>query len=163
QRAHLLGLQVIRVVVARAQGIRPQHDAALHLRAKPLLPGEHVLLDQVAGSLGLISVSHAVVAGQVGAGFGRRDDVVGGQRHVAAREADLLDRAALRLEQAALKPYRLTSPSVGLSPRMPVSAAGWRMEPPVSLPSAAMASPEATAAADPPLEPPGTRSRPQGL
>ena len=46
---------------------------------------------------------------------------------------------------------------------MPVSAAGWRIEPPVSLPRAPMASPDATAAADPPLEPPGTRSSAQGL
>src|SRR5712691_13266318 len=46
---------------------------------------------------------------------------------------------------------------------MPVSAAGCRIDPPVSLPSAAIASPDATAAADPPLEPPGTRSRPHGL
>src|SRR2546421_9881421 len=48
-------------------------------------------------------------------------------------------------------------------PTIPVSAAGWRTEPPVSLPIAAIASPDATAAADPPLEPPGTRSSPQGL
>src|SRR6202023_572544 len=46
---------------------------------------------------------------------------------------------------------------------MPVSAAGCRIEPPVSLPSAATASPDATAAADPPLDPPGTRSSAQGL
>ena len=44
-------------------------------------------------------------------------------------------------------------------PTMPQSAAGWRMEPPVSLPSAHSASPAATAAAEPPLEPPGTRGQ----
>jgi hypothetical protein len=38
-----------------------------------------------------------------------------------------------------------------------VSAAGWRIEPPVSVPSVAIARPAATAAALPPLEPPGTR------
>ncbi len=37
------------------------------------------------------------------------------------------------------------------------------MDPPVSEPRAAGASPAATAAADPPLEPPGTRSRSQGF
>ena len=36
--------------------------------------------------------------------------------------------------------------------------AGWRIDPPVSVPIAHGASPAATAAADPPLEPPGTRS-----
>src|SRR3990172_7610793 len=46
---------------------------------------------------------------------------------------------------------------------MPQKPAGWRMEPPVSEPRAKMASPAATAAAEPPLEPPGTRERSQGL
>jgi hypothetical protein len=46
---------------------------------------------------------------------------------------------------------------------MPHSAAGWRMEPPVSVPSAQGARPAATAAALPPLDPPGTRSRSHGL
>ena len=39
---------------------------------------------------------------------------------------------------------------------MPQKAAGWRMEPPVSVPVAAGASMAATAAAEPPDEPPGT-------
>jgi hypothetical protein len=38
-----------------------------------------------------------------------------------------------------------------------VSAAGWRIEPPVSVPVAAGAMQAATAAAEPPDEPPGTR------
>ena len=40
----------------------------------------------------------------------------------------------------------------------PQKLAGWRMEPPVSEPSVATAMLAATAAAEPPLEPPGTRS-----
>ena len=46
---------------------------------------------------------------------------------------------------------------------MPHSAAGWRIEPPVSVPSAHGALPAATAAALPPDEPPGTRVRSHGL
>ena len=46
---------------------------------------------------------------------------------------------------------------------MPHSAAGWRTEPPVSVPSAHGASPAATAAALPPDEPPGTRVRSHGF
>ena len=46
---------------------------------------------------------------------------------------------------------------------MPQNAAGWRIEPPVSEPSAAGASRAATAAAEPPLDPPGTRAGSQGL
>ena len=52
---------------------------------------------------------------------------------------------------------------MGLSPTTPQSAAGCRMEPPVSEPSEAMTSPAARAAALPPEEPPGTRVRSQGL
>ena len=46
---------------------------------------------------------------------------------------------------------------------MPVSAAGWRMEPPVSVPMASGTWYAATAAAEPPDEPPGTRDRSHGL
>src|SRR5471030_1856525 len=41
-------------------------------------------------------------------------------------------------------------------PTMPANAAGWRIEPPVSVPVAPRQSPAATADADPPDEPPGT-------
>ena len=46
---------------------------------------------------------------------------------------------------------------------MPHIAAGWRIEPPVSEPSASGVMPAATATADPPLEPPGMRSSAHGL
>src|SRR5919204_3172142 len=46
---------------------------------------------------------------------------------------------------------------------MPQSAAGCRIEPPVSVPIAQGARPAATAAALPPEEPPGTRPRSHGL
>ena len=49
---------------------------------------------------------------------------------------------------------------MGLSPAIPVKAAGWRIEPPVSVPSAPGTSPAATAAAEPPEEPPGVRRPP---
>src|SRR5688500_12932610 len=48
-------------------------------------------------------------------------------------------------------------------PTTPHSAAGWRIEPPVSEPSAIGANPAATDAALPPLEPPGTREVSCGL
>jgi hypothetical protein len=52
---------------------------------------------------------------------------------------------------------------VGSTPTTPQNAAGWRIDPPVSEPSDATAKPAATAAADPPLDPPGTRSNARGL
>ena len=48
-------------------------------------------------------------------------------------------------------------------PTIPQRAAGWRIEPPVSVPIAQGASRPATAAAQPPEEPPGTRSRVPGV
>src|SRR5580704_11498039 len=44
-------------------------------------------------------------------------------------------------------------------PTMPQKPAGWRIEPPVSVPVAASAARDATAAAEPPDEPPGTSGR----
>ena len=48
-------------------------------------------------------------------------------------------------------------------PVMPQNEAGWRIEPPVSVPVAAGASRAATATALPPEEPPGMRVRSHGL
>ncbi len=48
-------------------------------------------------------------------------------------------------------------------PVTPQKAAGWRIEPPVSLPSASAQKPAATAAAEPPEDPPGTRVTSHGL
>ena len=52
------------------------------------------------------------------------------------------------------QPSSETRPYVGLKPTIPQHAAGMRIEPPESVPSAVSASPAARAAADPPLEPP---------
>ena len=52
---------------------------------------------------------------------------------------------------------------MGFTPTVPVNAAGSRTEPPVSEPRAKGARNAATAAADPPPEPPGTRSPSHGL
>jgi hypothetical protein len=56
-----------------------------------------------------------------------------------------------------------TSPKVGLNPATPQSAAGNLIEPPPSVPMLSAPQPEATAAALPPDEPPGVKSRFHGL
>ena len=66
-------------------------------------------------------------------------------------------------EANAISPKREIRPYVGLRPTTPHRAAGWRTEPPVSVPSAHTASLAATAAAEPPEDPPGTVSRFHGL
>ena len=55
-------------------------------------------------------------------------------------------------------PRRLTSPTVGFKPTMPLIEAGLTMEPSVSEPTAAAHRSAATATADPELEPDGLRS-----
>ena len=52
---------------------------------------------------------------------------------------------------------------MGFIPATPQNAAGRRTEPPVSVPSAAWHSRAATAAPEPPDDPPGTRAPSHGL
>ncbi len=85
-------------------------------------------------------------------------------RSVAASRTSRVSVPTWSSEDAkAIRPYRDTRPYVGFSPTTPHREAGWRTEPPVSVPSAHTTWPEATAAADPPEDPPGTVSRFQGL
>src|SRR2546426_7795876 len=59
--------------------------------------------------------------------------------------------------------YIGTRPKVGLRPTSPQKLAGMRIEPAPSEPSASGPNPAATAAAPPPVDPPGVRVRSQGL
>src|SRR5438105_268299 len=63
----------------------------------------------------------------------------------------------------ALAGYAGMRPYDGLCPKVPVSDAGMRIEPPASVPIASGAKPAAIAADAPPLEPPGVFSRSHGL
>ena len=56
--------------------------------------------------------------------------------------------------QAGTTPVVLIIPRLGLSPTMLLKAAGTRPEPAVSVPSATVAMPLATATAEPELDPP---------
>src|SRR3954453_10974987 len=57
-------------------------------------------------------------------------------------------------------PQREQRPYVGFRPTVPVNAAGWRTEPPVWVAVAPRKRGAATAEAEPPDEPPGTRCAP---
>ena len=59
-------------------------------------------------------------------------------------------------------PHREHNPEVGFIPTTPQKLAGWRIDPPVSVPKAPKHRLADTAAADPPEEPPETRSCPDG-
>src|SRR5204863_9023423 len=68
-----------------------------------------------------------------------------------------------KLGASGKQPVIGTRPHVGLKPVTPQHAAGMRIEPPESVPSAASASPVTSAAAEPPLDPPATRSTDNGF
>jgi hypothetical protein len=57
---------------------------------------------------------------------------------------------------------RGTRPKEGFRPKLPVKLAGMRIEPPPSLAVTRGHTQPARAAAEPPLDPPGVRSRSQG-
>ena len=102
QRAHLLGLAVVGVVVAARQRVGAEDDPALHLVAEAGLAGRthDVLGRRRVDALGqhAEAVAHRVEAGQVAGGLGRQDQVVGRQRvhEVRARH---LDDVGARLDQ----------------------------------------------------------------
>ena len=102
QGAHLLGLLVVSIHVARRKGIGTDQDAPLHLIAKPFsaATGRH-LGQAVTGRLaaaGAVAVFDAVIAGQVGGRLRGGDHVVGGDAVVEAGAADIDQLTAQGLE-----------------------------------------------------------------
>src|SRR5205085_4854530 len=68
-----------------------------------------------------------------------------------------------KLGASGKQPSVDTRSYVGLKPTIPQHAAGIRIEPPESVPSAASARPATSAAAEPPLEPPAIRPAATGF
>src|ERR687893_3269178 len=82
---------------------------------------------------------------------------------IAASRTVLVIGPRCERSPTALGGYCGTKPNDGLSPKMPQKLAGMRIEPAPSLPWASGPRPAATAAAAPPLDPPGVFARFQGL
>ncbi len=93
----------------------------------------------------------------------RSTDAICRSMIAASRTVRVIGPAWSSEDANATVPQREQRPYVGLRPTVPVSAAGWRIEPPVSVPVAAAHRRAATAAAEPPDEPPGTSFSPQGF
>ena len=72
-------------------------------------------------------------------------------------------RRSRSVRDAGTTPRVLSRPRVGFSPTIPQHAAGTRPEPAVSVPSAMVTIPVATATADPELEPPAMYAGSNGL
>ena len=101
QRAHLLRLSVVGVVVAGRQRVGAEHDAPLDLGAEPCGPrhGHHLLDAVLAVVAGTQAVAHAVEARQVARALARRDQVVRRQRVLERRARHLDDLGAERRQQ----------------------------------------------------------------
>ena len=95
QRADLLRLVEIGVVEAGREHVGADHDPALDLGAEAGGAGRlvHVVEAALLG-LDAQAVADAVVAGEVGRGLGRGDDVIGRQRIFGVRQRDLDDLGA---------------------------------------------------------------------
>ena len=89
QRPHPLGLRVVRVVVAGGQRVGAEHHPALDLGAEARRAGRGVHGCHVL-AVDPQPVADAVVAGQVGGGLRRRDEVVGGEAVGELGHRDLL-------------------------------------------------------------------------
>jgi hypothetical protein len=88
--------------------------------------------------------------------------VTSNQRAVSRTERDRQPMMDVRLPYSCRGP-RGMRPYVDFKPNRPVKPAGMRIDPPPSPPVAMLHSPPATAAAEPPDEPPGVRSGFHGL
>ena len=99
------------------------------------------------------------VSSSAGAKPGARSAIA--RSHVATSRA--IGPAWSKLGASGKQPSSETSPKVGLKPTTPQQAAGIRIDPPESVPSATSAAPSASAAALPPLEPPATRPGKRGF
>ena len=96
ERARLLRLSVIRVVISRRERVRPDHDAPRRLLAEAFAARLEENLPERIG-LGARPIADAVEARQVGRGLRGREDVINGQRVLGVRQADLADVRAERL------------------------------------------------------------------
>src|SRR5690606_35604091 len=97
QRADLLRLHVVDIVIPARERVGPQHDPALDLGPESGASGLHVHVHQVL-ALDPVSVADTVIAGKVGAGFGRGRDVVRRQRVLRMTQRDLDDLRSQLLE-----------------------------------------------------------------
>ncbi len=79
---------------------------------------------------------------------------------MASRTVRVMAQAVSRVVDSGTAPAVGTSRAVFLKPTMPLSAAGMRMDPPVSDPSPMNAAPVATDTPAPDEDPPGTRGAP---
>ena len=88
------GLFVVGVVVAGGEGVGADEDAPFGFVAEGFAAAFAVHFLQVFCLRAAVAVAHAVVAREVRGGFGRGDDVVGGNRRFAVGKLNVHQRRA---------------------------------------------------------------------
>ena len=77
ERLNAQGLIIVRIVIARGERERAQHDAPLDLRAEALAPRRQIQVVQILEMCRAEAVFHAVEAFQVGACLRAGNDIIG--------------------------------------------------------------------------------------
>ena len=150
-------------------GGRDRRPRRRRRRQRGRVPGDVQLrADGVEELADVVVERAAIVAGANRIGVGSRS-TSRLWRSCASRPARVANISRASATERASGPYatsvfqpaedgsRGTAPNVGLKPTTPQNAAGIRIEPPPSPPSASGPAPPATATAAPPDEPPGVR------
>ena len=109
QRAHLLRLQIVRVVIAVAKHVSAQHDAPFAFGAEALAARVAVHVRKRLRVRRAVRITYAIVPRQVRAGFSRRDDVIARDGIIGGRKADFAELAA-ELPAAGPRPREISSP-----------------------------------------------------
>ena len=120
-----------------------------------IMPTRNFLPSPRIGSSGAVHVKPFVLLVESLASWPAMADSI----NAASSTVRVIGPGVSRLDANATQPQREHRPYVGFIPTMPVMAAGNRIEPPVSVPVAAIASPDATADVEPPDEPPAVNWR----
>ena len=94
ERAHLLRLQVISIVVTGGQDVCAEHDAALDLRPKPFFASPLVHVTQPWRPFSSKPVTNPIVSREIRRCFGRGDNVIDGNRVLRMRQINVDDLGA---------------------------------------------------------------------
>ena len=113
ERAHLLSLQIVSVVVAGREREGAEHDAPFDLGAEALRASAIVQFDIIVGG-GAHSVAHPVIACQVGARLGGRDQIVSGDRVAGVGQRNFDRPRAHRLAAVLSEPRTAASTAASI-------------------------------------------------
>ena len=89
QAAYLLSFDVVSIVIAVRKNVGSDKNTALGLRTESFVAAAFDHIEKIIVLLSSVSVADAVKTAEVGAGFGRSDDVVDGNAQVSCRQINV--------------------------------------------------------------------------